>query len=108
MARELLTMYGRYGLAWFSVKELDLRGGSYAQLRYWKILQHDEVVREDGARGSGNWRVTEKGEAFALNLVAVTKWALVYNGKCEGYTGPRWTIIDALGSDFDYNQIMGR
>ena len=40
--------------------------------------------------------------------VKVPRDAYIYNAKCLGWGGPEWTIRDALTSEFDYDELMGR
>jgi hypothetical protein len=64
--------------------------------------------RDDGSKRVGWWRVTERGEEWVMNRVSVPARARVYDSRLlnldatEGYV----TIIDALGKNFDYRELM--
>jgi hypothetical protein len=83
------------------------RGGDFAKLRYWGLLEESGDVRDDGSPRAGFWRVTASGFNFAEKRLKVRKYALVYNGDCLGFEGPVIGIILCLGRKFDYNEILG-
>lgn len=83
------------------------RGGDYAKLRYWGLLQKKAVRRDDGSSRGGLWKVTEKGRDFIQGLLlTVPSYAIVYNGICEGLGGREIRIDRALGRKFDYTELM--
>jgi hypothetical protein len=109
MARALVTMYRVGGEDWLH-KPTVLRGlGAAARdealLRYWGLVEEEVAVRPDGGR-TGWWRVTPKGGLFVLNVTTVQKYALVYDSRCLGLDGPQVSIVDALGTKFNLNDLM--
>lgn len=77
-----------------------------ALLRHWGLIEEHVEKREDGGR-AGVWRVTLTGEAFLLRHGAsVPQYAVVYNDECLRLEGEQVTIRDALGSAFDYDELM--
>lgn len=82
-------------------------GGDEAKLRYWNLLEEQDAVREDGGR-AGYWRLTKRGVHFVRDALVVPKYALIYNGKCLGHEEPLIGIRDALGSKFNYEELMQR
>lgn len=87
-----------------------VRGGDWAKLRYWSLIEpKDGVVRDDGSPRVGFYRLTELGRLFALNLTTVARYAYVYNGALLKLDQSKQLgIVDALGKGFDYDELMQR
>lgn len=77
-----------------------------AKLRYWGLIEEEPSVRQDGSERTGWWRVTETGTAFVLGKGDVTKYVKLYNGRSLGTTGGQMSIREALGKNFNYNELM--
>lgn len=106
MARALIIMYQRNGTEWFHLPSAIGYGGDAAKLRYWGLIEESGGIREDGGR-AGYWRVTGDGEWWALGRTKLAKYALVYNGRLLGFDAEEQVVIaDALGTKFDYNELM--
>ncbi len=106
MARSLIAMYRAAGTTWTNVTEVtDRRSREEGKLAYWGLVEEAPDGREDGGR-AGLWRVTRKGELFVLNLTTVPSYAEVYNGHCLRIFGDETTISRALGSKFNYSDLM--
>lgn len=75
------------------------------KLRWWGLV---ETKENDDAkkRTSGSWRLTEKGQAFLRDLVKVPSHAVVFNNQLERLEGKEIGIREALGSKFDYAELM--
>lgn len=82
-------------------------GGDEAKLRYWGLLE-ERVAEPEHGRTSGFWRLTKRGVHFVRDAVVVPKYALIYNGDCLGHEEPLIGIRQALGSKFDYEELMTR
>ena len=116
MAEKLIQFWRTYGtMTWGERTPLMLRGregaadggGDFAKLRYWNLIEEaDDVERQDGGR-AGWWRVTQLGDRFVQNELAVHRYAYVYDGQCRRLDGPLWNIQRCLGKRFDYNLLMG-
>lgn len=76
-----------------------------AKLRYWELIEESAGRREDGAR-AGLWRVTPAGEQFVRGLRQVPRYALIYDGRLLGFDGDLIGIKEALGTRFDYAELM--
>lgn len=88
------------------LKELGHKGqGDAARLRLWGLVERDESPREDGGK-SGWWRVTQTGERFVLNKATISKYVWVYNGRLLNTDGPQISIVQALGKNFNYAEMM--
>lgn len=108
MASGLITMYRTYGLAWGhvpSTADLSRLGGELARLRMWGLVEESPEPRDDGGR-AGWWRVTAAGERFVRGQERVPKYARVYDGRCLGLDGDLVSVRDALGTRFDYDELM--
>jgi hypothetical protein len=82
------------------------RGGDYAKLRFWGLLEKKAVRRDDGSSRGGLWKVTAKGRNFLNHLSVEPSYAVVYNGICEGLGGKTINIEQALGRKFNYQELM--
>ncbi len=83
--------------------------GDFAKLRYWGLIETQSgKSKRGGSPGrTGYHRITERGHAFAAGEVVVPKYACVYAKKFLGFAGgQRVSIRDALGSAFDYAELM--
>lgn len=77
-------------------------GGEFARLRFWGLV---EQPAGDDAH-SGLWRVTDLGRQFVRGDVTMPAYAHIYDGACLRLSGPEVSIVDALGSRFDYHELM--
>jgi hypothetical protein len=105
MARRLIRFYRAAGARWFHSPSLARVDGDTGKLALWGLVEEEKTKRPDGGR-SGFWRVTEGGEDWTLRRSSVAKYALVYDGRLLGYDGSQVTIIDALGTKFNYDELM--
>lgn len=107
MARSLIAMYRAGGTTWVNVTEVtDRRPREEGKLAYWGLVEEFSEGRADGGR-PGMWRVTNLGRYFVLGNCSVPQTAEVYNGMCLRTYGPDITIYGALGTKFNYNELMG-
>lgn len=107
MARSLILMYQAGGLDWIHVPTtVGSRSREEGKLRYWGLVEEETERREDGGR-AGYWRVTPVGELFVNGVSTVYSHARIYDGRCLGLQGDQIDIKQALGSKFDYSELMG-
>ncbi len=110
MARALILFYREGGTKEW-VHGPTLLGGARAdeaKLRYWNLIEEATGKRDDGGR-AGYWRVTRRGERFVNGTLVLPKYALVFNGDLIEFDDEEHVdIIDALGTRFDYAELMGR
>ena len=66
-----------------------LKARTYMKLVYWKLIQRKPSKYKDVDGSTGYWRVTDLGRQFLYGDIAVSKYVLVYNRKCEGMGGPQ-------------------
>lgn len=108
MAYALITFYRAHALCWGhapSTGDISKLGGDWGQLRRWGLIEELTVPRDDGGR-AGWWRVTEAGRLFVYRAHTVPKYVRLYDGKPMGFDGPEVDILDALGTKFNYYELM--
>lgn len=78
-----------------------------ALLRHWGLIEFQPGDRGDGSVRTGVWRITPLGVEFVCGTRGVHRYAILSNQECLGLDGPLVTVKDALGSRFDYRELMG-
>ncbi len=89
---------------WVDVKESDLRGGDYAKLKHWNLVER-RINEDPEKRTSGLWRPTPKGVSFAKGNISLPQYVFLYNNEVLGHTGTLIGIRAALGTKFDYDKL---
>ena len=74
-------------------------GGDWAKLRWWGLIEPQEG-------NAGWWRITPEGRGFVSAGSRVKRFALVYDDRRLGLEGEPWTIHDALGKRFSYEDLL--
>lgn len=111
MARLLIATYwaARRDEPWVHVQsKTDAKGGDYAKLRYWGLVEPRGDQRDDGG-SSGYWRITDLGVAWVERRVRVFKYIYLYQGIYRGYDPDPRAVISieqALGKRFRYDVLM--
>ena len=117
MAYGLILMTRNYNnintSEWFHLenyfKPLDIPStlrGDLPKLRHWGLIEAKEGEREDGNPHVGYYRVTSKGKQFVNQEITVPQRVGLYNQKFYGFDGRDISIVDALGSKFNYKELM--
>ena len=89
------------------VSTATVRGGDWAKLQYWGLIESDKEKREDGSKRSGYWKITPSGTAFVLGDIRVAKYVYLYNSKPTGMQCHEdVSIYEALGKKFNYQELM--
>lgn len=83
-----------------------VRGGDWAKLRYWGLLEEKPEDRKDESNRAGFYRMTEKGHQFAKGEIKVAKAVLLYNDRFLGFAPGEVSIQDCLGKEFSYVDLM--
>lgn len=98
IARMLITM-SRQPQQWCHMPTLGASGGDPAKARYWGLIEESDPP--------GHWRLTQLGRDFVANQARVPKFARIYDGRLLGLEGSETvSIIDALGTRFNYDELM--
>jgi hypothetical protein len=79
----------------------------YSKLRFWGLLEPRPKGLEDREkRGSGYWRITQKGRAFCRGEVSVPRHAYIFDNQLFGHGSEETTLREALGDRFDWDELM--
>lgn len=79
----------------------------FHKLRFWKFLEPSLLIREDGSSRYGQYKITSLGILFCEEKVTAKEKAVVFNNKLLNLEGKEIKIKEALGSKFNYNELMG-
>ena len=88
-----------------------IRSNEYSKLRFWNLIEQHPRAEVDGRpklKSTGLWRVSEPGIAFVERRHRVKEKALIYDNRKIGMEGDEIGIVDALGTQFDYSELMRR
>ena len=95
-------------MEWVHVRTIIIKRnihGDFAKMLYWGFIE--KKVNEDSKKkDSGIWKITEKGKKFLRGEITVPTHAFIYNGDLKGFSEHHTDIDTALGSDFDYGELM--
>ncbi len=83
------------------------QGGYVSLAGYWGLMEEERVRREDGGR-AGYWRITDLGARWLNKETIVPKYVRLYDGRVLGFDGELVSVVDSLGTRFDYTELMGR
>lgn len=109
MARCLIWL-SRQSDEWIDVQHLAPRhvvaaAGELAKLVHWGLAE-TRTSEDTRKRMSGMWRPTVAGVAFANDQTRAPSHAIIYDGELLRLEGKLIGIRDALGSHFDYAELM--
>lgn len=106
MARALIAMYRAGGAhTYVHLPTVAGDGCEGGKLRYWGLVSEEAERRDDGGR-TGWWTITPTGVRFLHGQATVEKYAHIYDGRCLRLSGPPTTIQQALGTRFNYHELM--
>jgi hypothetical protein len=107
MARGLIKQHRLVGRDYAHSAELvKSETHEFSQLSWWGLVEELAERRGDGGK-AGWWRITELGNLFVRNLAQLPKYARVYDGRRLNLViGERVSIQGALGTKFDYSDLM--
>ena len=81
-----------------------IMGGEVGKLALFDLVEEKPGKPFGGSR-SGHWRVTPKGRAFLQGVLAVPKYAHVYDGRVLGFSGPS-IDVSQVAPTFDFKELM--
>ena len=105
-ARVLIAMYKHNGNGWVHLTDLKIVRSDEAKARHWGLIEQRPGEREDGSARTGWWRLTPQGVNFVNRRLRVPKYAVIYNGQCLRLEGPPTSIVQCLGTRFNYSRLM--
>lgn len=77
------------------------RNNALTGTKHWGLVEN--MHKEPGrTKGSGLWRLTEKGKEFVQGQLSVPRYAWIYNDCLIECGGDQYFIRDALGTKYDY------
>ncbi len=117
MAYALVLMHRHEGPEWFHVPSYlsrvarlaasTARGGDWAKLVHWGLIEEAPERREDNCPHTGYYRGTDMGRRFVSGQLSVPRWAVLFDGRLLYLDdGRRTTIEQALGKRFNYAELM--
>jgi hypothetical protein len=97
--------------AWVDIRLAPVRGGDYAKLVHWGLIEHklDVVEKDNGAKDtkdSGYWRPTFAGIDFVKGALRVPSHVYLYDNLKLGQETREITIMEALGKKWSYEELM--
>ena len=76
----------------------------------YSVLKHFDLisprVSQGGKKDSGHWSITWKGIDVIERDIPLSKHVFLYNNKRQGFSDEKVTIKEALGSKFDFDELM--
>jgi len=83
--------------------------GDFTKAKYWGlIVPKDKAIYDTDSdkKSSGYWRITPNGEKFINGMIRVPREVHVFNDEFLGACQETITIAEALGSKFNYEELM--
>jgi hypothetical protein len=81
--------------------------GDWAKMKLWGLIEEKPGTRDDGSPRVGYYRLTTLGRRFVNREVKVPSHVYIYNGEpLRRMVTEEITIDDALGTEFNYDEIM--
>lgn len=86
---------------WTHVRDVPLQtiNGDYARLVQFGLIEAKVATR-------GLWKITPEGRAFTNGKTTAPTWVAVYDNHVIEEAEDRVDIREALGADFDYDDLM--
>jgi hypothetical protein len=85
-----------------------LRSREFPKLAFWGLIEQAPNVHDEHKRASGVWAITDLGRKLVQQKVTIPRAAYVYNGQVIRHSDDHTTIREALGTHFDYRDVMRR
>lgn len=114
MSRSLIDLYklDKVSSDYYHISQIDASrtkagGGDFAKLKYWGLVEemkHDPSNTKK--RTSGMWKITNMGKSFVENRMRVVEVIEIFNQRPIRARGGQVSIIDTLGKEFNYSELM--
>ncbi len=82
--------------------------GDWAKLRYWGLIEESQVYLGSNQPRAGWWSVTARGWDFVHRRAHVQRYAVIFDSQLLRLEGPPTSIVDALGTRFNYGEVVQR
>lgn len=110
MAASLIWLQNA-GDGWIDVPKLApkwvVRTNQLSTLKWWGLIERMPADPTGKVKHTGLWRVTDAGSLFAMGITTAPAWVLTYNDEPIEFSTEQISIEDALGTGFDYRDVMG-
>lgn len=107
MAQAMIQLWRAAGTDWAHLPTVvGAKRADEAKLVYWGLLEEERAIKRDDGGRAGWWRLTDDGALFVHGQLHVSKYALVYNGRCFGFEGEQVSIEDCLGARFRLDELL--
>jgi hypothetical protein len=80
--------------------------GHWPKLMHWGLIEPKIADREDGSWRNGYWRILPSGINYIHRRISVPRYVHIYNSIPLGLFGEPWPIDRALGTHFNYAELM--
>jgi len=80
--------------------------GDFSKAVHWGLLEKQIGERDDGSDRVGYYKITQKGCRFVQGHTTIPKWVQIYNKEVMGFAEEHITIKEALGTKFNYTELM--
>jgi hypothetical protein len=89
-------------------QEREIQHSDVPSLKHWQLLEEMDEDRADGNPRNGRYRITEWGRKYVTEEIPkVARHVLVFNDTRLRYVKDEMVSIrEALGDQFDYDQLM--
>lgn len=84
------------------------RCGDFSYLVHYAFIEKFVGKREDGSARNGHYRITPRGMMFVEGKCTAPEKFIMDGGKFRGFDGENITFSQALGSKFNFNELMQR
>jgi hypothetical protein len=113
MARSLIEIYHitrrSNGDGWIDLARMvnprTILNREWSKLCFWGLLECRDSPPTPGRRHE-KYRITADGVEFVLMRRRVRRRVCIYNNVVLGFEGEEIDIVEALGSKFDYRELM--
>lgn len=111
MARQLIELYRLGGTAhYIHASKLIIEGltgaGDFTKSKYWGLI-HSRINTDANTKSNGQWMLSEAGLAFVRGRLRIPAELLVFDDEVIEASADTITIKDALGTRFNYHELMG-
>lgn len=111
MAYTLLSLYRHKVFSFVHVEKFLKehgypRSGDFHKLVHWGFIEKKSGEKEDGNPDNGFYKITGRGIMFAESKATAKEIALIMDNEFKGFAGRDIDIKDALGTKFNYNELM--
>ena len=83
-----------------------LRCRKHGRMAHWGVVEAKPSEADTTKKDSGLWRPTSTGIDFAMRRITLPKYVWLYHNHVVQTSEEQTDIIEALGDNFDYSELM--